>query len=338
MTLTPAFVGIDLAYAKNKILPVSVCTWQEGRLIPEPLRLLPITPPRGHGNAAILNSQQVIEFADNVATYVVGVCATLDLKPQRIAIDAPSAPCMEGHMRREAEKAMDRAGIGCFATPSAIGFDNILDKVRSHLDSGGPEDRIPFANMLWMLVGFQLYRRLSLLAPCIEVFPQATARVLGAGDIHKTKPGGVEAQLSKAAIYTSWPVEGGPGPRFEDIAFGPAHDRLDAYLSAWVAALEPDNRIAYGQPPGDVIWVPRLGKPDFDFIISPASVAKHPLKSRESKSNSEQEHRRVCPGCDYEFKRWPFGWDAHAAHRCAGLVARGHEERKKEFKRRFLLK
>jgi hypothetical protein len=43
-----------------------------------------------------------------------------------------------------------------------------------------------------------------------------------------------------------------------------------------------------------------------------------------------------CPGCGQkEFKRWPWGWDAHAAHSCQGLSATDPEERKAEFRRRF---
>jgi len=44
----------------------------------------------------------------------------------------------------------------------------------------------------------------------------------------------------------------------------------------------------------------------------------------------------LCPACgEKEFKRWPWGWDAHAAHSCQGLAASGPEARKAEFKLRF---
>jgi hypothetical protein len=42
------------------------------------------------------------------------------------------------------------------------------------------------------------------------------------------------------------------------IGFGHQHDRIDAYLSAWVASLEDQDREALGKPPDDVIWIPRL--------------------------------------------------------------------------------
>jgi hypothetical protein len=46
-------------------------------------------------------------------------------------------------------------------------------------------------------------------------------------------------------------------------------------------------------------------------------------------------HKRVlCPACmEKEFKMWPEGWDAHAAHQCKGLEDGTPETRKAEFKR-----
>lgn len=35
---------------------------------------------------------------------------------------------------------------------------------------------------------------------------------------------------------------------------------------------------------------------------------------------------------DHGFKRWPFGWDAHATHTCGGLFARAPDVRKRENK------
>jgi hypothetical protein len=108
-----------------------------------------------------------------------------------------------------------------------------------------------------MLVGFALFERLTKDWECIEVFPQATVSALGAARVHKSAPGGWKLQLSALALYTGWP-RAGDEDSFRNIAFGPPHDRLDAYLSAWVASLEVAERIAYGEPPDDVIWVPRI--------------------------------------------------------------------------------
>jgi hypothetical protein len=330
------FAGIDLAFAKKKRLPISVCTWQEGRLVPEALRPLPFEPPRGSGNAKVLNHQVVSDFAQATSNYLTDVCDHLDIRLERIAIDAPSAARSNDTERRAAEVAMDRVGISCFATPSTHDFGKIFEKVERHLDGGGAENRIPHANQLWMVVGFELFRQLSSTAPCIEVFPQATARVLGAGRVHKSQSGGVVAQLREAAIHTGWPSERPTDVSFEEIAFGPDHDRLDAYLSAWVGALEAKDRIAFGNPPDDVIWAPRVGDGSFE---RPRLVAqKGSGRGRRAKTGVQHDERfkRLCPACgQHQFQRWPYGWDSHAAHKCAGLLKSDPEERKKEFKSRF---
>lgn len=335
-TLRVGFAGIDLAFAKGKRLPVVICTWTDGRLVPEPLKTLPFEPPRGHGNARVFDREVVHGFVDATATYLERVSASLGIRLARIAIDAPSSPRAANTHRRAAEVAMDRAGISCFATPSAEDFDQIELKVHRHLAGGGAENRIPHANQLWMSVGFRLFRRLSHVAPCIEVFPQATARVLGSGDVHKAKSGGVLAQLTRAASHTGWPSDDLNGTPFEEIGFGPAHDRLDAYLSAWVAALDRADRIAFGDPPDDVIWAPRLADPEFTGSVPPNTATRRISPAVRGRKQHPERHKRLCPACgEHEFVRWPFGWDAHAAHRCAGLLATEAADRKAEFKARF---
>lgn len=336
-----AFVGVDVAFARGKRLPVCVATWRDGRLVPERLRRLSFEPPVGEGNVATLNAARVDAFARTAAEYVQRVCEELRLVPRRIAIDAPSSPCADGARRRAAEAAMDAAGISCFTTPSASGFETIRKKVRRHLDGGGAANRLPHANQLWMLVGFALFRELGRVAPCLEVFPQATARVLGAGGVHKSKAGGIEAQLAEAARHTGWPSNDGEMAAFEELGFGDRHDRLDAYLSAWVAALDEGDRLAFGTPPDDVIWTPRVGDGRFEKpVVEKAVVAKTRTVLRERGGDELDRSSwivRQCPACEaFEFRRWPAGWDAHAAHRCAGLSGRDPEERKAEFRRRFL--
>jgi len=69
--MNESFIGIDLCFAKRKFLPISICTWNNGRLIPEALRQLPIRPPRGSGNAATLDQDQVQKFTEQVAVYIL---------------------------------------------------------------------------------------------------------------------------------------------------------------------------------------------------------------------------------------------------------------------------
>jgi len=325
--MRPAYIGIDLAIAKGKFLPVVVCTWDDGRFVPQPLRQLELVPPQGMGNAATLNHAVVGRFVGEARTYVTRTCQQLALVPTRIGIDAPSAPRRSELARRHAEVALDRAGISCFTTPSKTEFDAICDKVARHLADGGREDRIPHANQLWMRVGFALFVELSELAPCIEVFPQAIARAIEAGDVHKSRVGAAVAQLAVAARYTGWPTLQSDSS-LDTIAWGAAHDQVDAYLSAWIAGLEENDRAPLGAPPDDVIWVPK--------VSASFQVPQVPRAARPPTDAAPSGVSLLCPGCgEKQFQRWPWGWDAHAAHACRGLTETEPERRKAEFRRRF---
>ena len=229
---------------------------------------------------------------------------------------------------------MDQAGISCFTTPTASEFEVIFEKVRQHLNQGGAHTHIPHANQLWMSVGFRLFDELNHIAPCIEVFPQATTRALGSGQVHKSKSGATDAQLKAAASHTGWPIGRADEPDFFDIAFVPAQDRLDAYLSAWVAALEEQDRIAFGSPPDDVIWIPRTGNTKHQGCAPTKDLTSRISKRPKPRTVSEAKAKN-CPACGQRFRRWPFGWDSHAAHRCTGLSSKGAAARKAEFKRKF---
>jgi len=251
-----AFIGIDVAFAKNKRLPVCACTLRHGRLCPLPLRRRDLPqPPRGRGNKLALDADVVAAFALETLTYVQAIEKALDIRVVRSAIDAPSAFKQPGRTRRAAELAMDKRNISCFATPSREEFDAIIVKARKHLESGGSESRIPHANQLWMLAGFSLFETLTRSYPCIEVYPQATVAVLGCSKVHKSKADGLAAQLRSASKATGWSGEAGQ-PDLEAAVFGPPHDRLDAYLSAWIASLPEGDRIACGVSPDDAIWIP----------------------------------------------------------------------------------
>ena len=66
-----AFAGIDVATAKRKRLPVSLCVRDERGVIPLPVAASAApNPPRGRGNAATLNENVVANFADEVAEYL----------------------------------------------------------------------------------------------------------------------------------------------------------------------------------------------------------------------------------------------------------------------------
>ena len=256
-----AYVGIDVAFAKKKRLPVCICVQEDKRLVPLRLKRHGLRrPPHGRGNAAALEPTVVDRFAKDVRSYIDAVAKEEAVSIARIAIDAPSDFRAEGQPRRFAEVAMDGAHIKCFATPSCRQFAEIRRKAGTHLAAKKPESQLPHANQLWMLVGFALFRELAAVADCIEVHPQAIASELGAAKTHKSDPRGLCAQLEAASMCTGWPGTKKDEPSLDDICFGSAHDKLDAYLSAWVASLDEPDRRAFGKPPHDAIWVPRISK------------------------------------------------------------------------------
>ena len=362
--MTPAYVGVDVAFAKKKALPVCICVRERGRLVPLPLRRHKLRPPRGSGNIATLDEAVVSQFARDARAYIARVARHEGLSIVRIGIDAPREYRAEQQQRRASDAALNRAGISCFATPSRSQFRQIKSKVRAHLAAGGAVNRLPHANQLWMLVGFALFRELVALAECIEVFPQATAQTIGAGQIHKFKVGGVAAQLAAVAKHTGWPSSRSPEPSSDDVCAGSAHDRLDAYLSAWVASLNESGRVAFGDPADDVIWVPRVEGTGFDppapslFVqeVEAGVAGPVPLRPRQIQgtpqkfapaplgvidpsglaANDVAQRRVLCPACRSKvFAVWPYGWDTHAARRCAGLLEVDPIARKREFKTRF---
>jgi hypothetical protein len=253
-----AFAGIDVAVAKQKPLPVVVCVREGATLLPLPLRAAKtIMPPRGQGNVKTLDPKTVADFADSTAGYLHAVEKEFDVTIRRIAIDSPSSPRLTGMPRREAEKALDDRGISCITTPDERQFESIREEAVAHLKSGGQESRLPHANQLWMLAGFELFRRLRQEWECVEVFPYAIAVSLGSAAIHKSHSDGFSIQLSSIARYTGWPKTLSE-VSVKDIGYGKLHDKLDSYLSAWVASLEADHREALGTPPDDAIWIPRM--------------------------------------------------------------------------------
>ena len=176
-----AFVGIDVSFARRKRLPVVVCTWRGKVLRPLPLRqITEVLPPRGGGNIAALDAEIVASFVRDAVSYLRCIEGACGVRIRRVGIDAPSDPKKDGTKRRCAEAGLDSLGIRCITTPSQIEFDEIRRKARAHLAGGGPASRIPHANQLWMLFGFELFRQLRKPWKCLEVFPQATVARIGA--------------------------------------------------------------------------------------------------------------------------------------------------------------
>jgi hypothetical protein len=152
-------------------------------------------------------------------------------------------------------KALDSDGISCFATPTEEEFETKIEASREFLADGGKPSRLPNANQLWMLVGFELFRILKHRYERIETYPQAIVSALKCASRHKSTAEGLHSQLDEAARLIGVTTTA-LRAKLLAMGFGSAHDRLDASLSAYVASLDEKNRKAFGGPPYDAIWVP----------------------------------------------------------------------------------
>lgn len=258
LAVRDAFVGIDVAFAKKKVLPISVCTTVAGKLLEIlPLRVSFEKPPVGRGNVLALDSNVRKEFAKKVLNWIAKLEQAQGLKVRRIAIDAPSDFCRHPSGRRTSEAALNSEGISCFATPTEEEFKEKIDVSKKFLADGGKPSRLPNANQLWMLVGFELFRELEQHYECIETYPQAIVQALKCASHHKSTAEGLQNQLDEAAKLIGMSTTN-LRAQLLVMGFGSYHDRLDAFLSAYVAGLDEKNRKAFGVPPHDAIWVPYI--------------------------------------------------------------------------------
>jgi predicted nuclease with RNAse H fold len=253
-----AFVGIDVAFAKRKALPVSVCVTGRARILEIlPLRVAFEKPPLGRGNVLALDDQVRRQFAVDVLVWLEKLECSKKLRIRRVAIDAPSDYCRDGSGRRSAERALDAHDIRCFPTPTEEQFREMVERSKKFLADGGKPSRMRYGFQLWMLVGFELFRTLKQHYECIETYPQAVVHQLKCADQHKSTVQGLESQVQEGAKVLGLPATDFRA-RLLAMGFGKLHDRLDAFLSAWVASLDEKYRKPFGTPPDDVIWVPNI--------------------------------------------------------------------------------
>ena len=213
--------------------------------------------PRGVGNKEITSLAPFQEAALSVARAIDRIAAEMGWQVARIAIDAPAAPPIAGP--RVSENELGRLGQPSFRTPAAGAWDGIRQLCLEHLRSGRSTATLPHANKIWMLYGFELYRclRVGLGVEVIEVYPFAIVRALLSACKHKTTEQGYRDQLAAVASRTGWePQE--LEAKLRTTVPGSRHDRLDAFMAAWVATLPREQRRAIGdaEQPDDAIWVP----------------------------------------------------------------------------------
>jgi Protein of unknown function (DUF429) len=135
----------------------------------------------------------------------------------------------------------------------------LIRQCADHLGRGGGAATLPHANKIWMRFGFELFAclRSRFKAEIIEVYPFAIVRELLPTCNHKSTEKGYRDQLAAVAARTGWePQE--LEKKLKATVPGSRHDRLDAFMAAWVASLPPERRRAFGNPqqPDDAIWVP----------------------------------------------------------------------------------
>jgi predicted nuclease with RNAse H fold len=259
MRTLPVFVGIDVACAKRRRLPICFAALDDGRLKPLELpQSLTSELPLGTGNGEIAERHPFRAHVQNLVTALERIEVESGWQIVRVAIDAPAAPPPFGV--RESEQALRKETLSCIQTPSVTAWAKIRDACVAYLQDGGALNRLPYANMIWMLYGFEIFRvlRAQGRAEVIEVYPQAIVRrLLGNVCPHKSTESGYRKQLDVIAKKTQWSV-GQLEAALARAVPGTRHDRLDAFMSAWVASLERKDRRAYGREsdPDDAIWIP----------------------------------------------------------------------------------
>ena len=262
MARTPVFVGIDVACAKRKRLPVCFAGFNGGRLEPMaiPTDLLKEFPV-GLGNIEIQRNAPYKAAAKLLVSALDRTAKTQGWNLVRIAVDAPAAAPRIGE--RASEKMLRTLGLSSFRTPDEKGWRQLQQECRRYLVEGKPVSHLPNANKIWMLYGFQIFEafRAATSSEVLEVYPYAIVRALMPACPHKSTLDGYLRQLNAVAAVTDWP------PTELDRALqqtvpGRRHDKLDAFMAAWVASLPKSRRYAYGDEgdANDAIWVPRIGQ------------------------------------------------------------------------------
>jgi predicted nuclease with RNAse H fold len=253
------YVGIDVACAKRKPLPICFVTHAEGKLkiLSPPEEFLELVP-RGVGNAEVLNKHPFRVVAEQTARAFQCLIERFGWKIGCIAIDAPAAPPFEG--KRISEISLREAGLECIWTPDHSKWVERIARSHEYLSSNGPIARLPGANQIWMLYGFELFEALRKIGveEIIEVFPYSIVRTLLPSCPHKTTSEGYLLQIeavAKATHYTRAALE----YELRQNVRGTRHDRLDAYMAAWVSSLPRASRQSFGPKldPNDSIWIPR---------------------------------------------------------------------------------
>jgi predicted nuclease with RNAse H fold len=213
--------------------------------------------PRGVGNREITADAPFQETAFGVVNAIDRIAIDMGWQIKRIALDAPAAAPEAG--ARTSENELGRLGLSSFRTPPVPAWAGIREKCTKHLRDGGNAAKLPYANKIWMLFGFELFTCLkrAFEAEVIEVYPFAIVRALLPACEHKSTEEGYRDQLIAVSARAGWKPQKLEA-KLKATVPGSRHDRLDAFMAAWVASLPQGRRRVFGnaQQPDDAIWVP----------------------------------------------------------------------------------
>ena len=223
--------------------------------------------PRGLGNREITAVRPFRAAAQSVARSLKVISDQLGWKVERVAADAPAAAPPTGFRLSEIE--LGKSGLSSFRTPAVSSWPEIKAMCIAHLDAGKETAKLPHANKIWMLFGFELFTALreQLDADIIEVYPFAIVRALLPTCQHKSTEQGYQDQLAAVSSHVNWEPRKLEAKLKATVA-GSRHDRLDAFMAAWVASLPEGRRRTFGDrtQPDDAIWVPRPSDPSSSVV------------------------------------------------------------------------
>ena len=231
-----AIVGIDLAVRKGKRLPVVVVVRENNGNRILPLRNAQVKPPKGPGNAALIeDAQAAATFARETVEYVRWIEQEYGVKVLIVVIDSPLSPADEDKIR-DAERCLDKLGLSYFRTPSLTSFEMIRKKRHAPGNQSG-------ANQIWMLAGFQLFTQISAAGiKCVETYPFAVCSMWGIEHLNKESPLGKTERMNAIARC----IGVSPAETLQSCCFGAGQDKVDAMICACVGNLESIQRTDIG--------------------------------------------------------------------------------------------